>query len=472
MKQISKLLWEDYLLTYDLIVIGAGASGLVAAIAAARGGCRVLVIEKKEAAGKKILATGNGKCNYTNMLQTDKCYRSEDINFVMKVLSSFDVHKTINFFRELGIYPKEKNGYLYPNSEQASSVVKVLMMECARVNVEFSFNETVRAIKEPFFTVICEALEYKGPAAKTIAADINNKKMNNKALSKGDNQKRMSRSGQEIIIKKKSYYAKNIILAAGGCASPKLGSDGSGFILAKALGHNIIKPLPALVQLRSSEKFCKSLSGVRTEAVVELFADDKLTAKEFGEVLFTDYGISGIPVLQISRFAAKALDCGRRVFLKLDFLPAMTKHELSALIADRCCFNPDRTIEEMMTGLINNKLSYVIIRQAKLDPGKLSGRMSRKELDLLAGCIKEFIMQIIGTNSFEEAQVCAGGIDTAEVDAATMESRLVKGLYFAGEILDVDGTCGGYNLQWAWSSGYLAGASVAKAVADKDKYQG
>lgn len=455
-------------MTYDLIVIGAGASGLVAAIAAARSGCRVLVIEKKEAAGKKILATGNGKCNFTNLLQTDKCYRSEDIEFAMKVLSSFDVHKTISFFRELGIYPKEKNGYLYPYSEQSSSVVKVLMMECARLNVEFSFNETVRAIKEPLFTVICDALEYKAPAAKTSAADKNNTRKDNKALSKGNNLKRMSRSGQEIITKKKSYYAKKIILAAGGCASPKLGSDGSGFLLAKALGHNIIKPLPALVQLRSPEKFCKNLAGVRTEAVVELFTDNKLCAKEYGEVLFTDYGISGIPVLQISRFAAKALDCDRRVSLKLDFLPAMTRQELSELLGERCSFNPDRTIEEMMTGLLNNKLSFSIIKQAKLEPDKLSGRVGRQELDLLAGCIKEFIMQINGTNSFEEAQVCAGGIDTSEVDADTMESRLIKGLYFAGEILDVDGTCGGYNLQWAWSSGYQAGAGAARAVADMD----
>lgn len=455
-------------MTYDLIVIGAGASGLVAAIAAARSGCRVLVIEKKETAGKKILATGNGKCNFTNMLQTDKCYRSEDIDFVLKVLSSFDVHKTIDFFRELGIYPKEKNGYLYPNSEQASSVVKVLMMECARLNVKFSFNETVRAIKEPLFTVICEALEIKSPAANTSATDKRDKKKDNKALSKGNELKRMSRSGQEIIIKKKSYYAKKVILAAGGCAYPKLGSDGSGFLLAKALGHNIIKPLPALVQLRSAEKFCKNLAGVRTEAAVELFADNKLCAKEYGEVLFTDYGISGIPVLQISRFAAKALDCDSRVYLKLDFLPAMTRQELSRLLGERCSFNPDRTIEEMMTGLLNNKLAFAIIKQASLEPNKLSGRMSRQELDLLSGCIKEFIMQINGTNSFEEAQVCAGGIDTAEVDSATMQSRLVKGLYFAGEILDVDGTCGGYNLQWAWSSGYLAGASAARALAGKD----
>lgn len=433
-------------MTYDIIVVGAGASGLVAAIAAARSGCRVLVIEKKEAAGKKILATGNGKCNFTNMLQTDKCYRSEDINFAMKVLSSFDVYRTINFFRELGIYPKDKNGYLYPNSEQASSVVKVLMMECERLNVEFSFNESVKEVKEPFFTVICEKTEYKAPAA--------------------------SKAGRETVIKRKSYFARKIIVAAGGCASPKLGSDGSGFLLAKALGHNIIKPLPALVQLKSPEKFCKNLAGVRTEADVELIAGDRLLAKEYGEVLFTDYGISGIPVLQISRFAAKALDSGRSVSIKLDFLPSITKKELTLLLKERCGFNPDKSAENMMIGLLNNKLSCAIIKQAGIRPDTLSGRISRHELDLLAGCIKEFTMRINGTNGFEQAQVCAGGIDTAEVDAATMESRLLKGLYFAGEIMDVDGTCGGYNLQWAWSSGYLAGASAAKALADKKSITG
>jgi len=446
-----------FFLTYDVIVIGAGASGLVAAIAAARCGCRVLVIEKKDAAGKKILATGNGKCNFTNLLQTPECYRSDDIDFVMKVLSSFDVHKTISFFKELGILPKERNGYLYPNSEQASSIVKVLTMECRKLNVEFRFNESVREIKKPLFTVVTEAIEYGKPAPDTVKKV----KADNRAFSINKNLKKDNKNDQ-AIIKKNSYYGKKIILAAGGCASPKHGSDGSGFRLAESFGHNIIKPLPALVQLKSPEKYCKTISGVRTEAAVELFADESLLAGEKGEVLFTDYGISGIPILQVSRFAAKALDNNQKVTIRLDLLPSLTDKELMELLNERIRKNPDKNIEEMMVGLLNHKLAYVIIKEAGLDPGKLSAVMSRQEISRLAACIKDFTMRINGTNSFENAQVCAGGVDTSEVDANTMESRRVKGLYFAGEVLDVDGTCGGYNLQWAWSSGYLAGLSAGK----------
>lgn len=447
-------------MTYDVIIIGAGASGLVAAITAARAGSSVLVIEKKDTAGKKILATGNGKCNFTNLVQKPECYRSEDIDFAIKVLSAFDVHKTISFFKELGILPKEKNGYLYPNSEQASSIVKALMLECRKLNVQFMFNETVRAVKEPLFTVITEAIQYDTPS---VSVNENKHDMlNNKASLKNNKSKNIkNKSSQEAIIKNKSYFAKNVILASGGCASPKLGSDGSGYTLARFFGHTVIKPLPALVQLRSPDKFCKTASGVRTEAEVELFANNKPIAEEKGEILFTDYGISGIPILQISRFAAKALDCGKKVFIKLDLLPVMNRTELFELLQERIKRNPDRTVEEMMVGLLNHKLAYVIIKEAKLDPGKLSGEISTKELNALTAGIKEFIMNINATNTFEDAQVSAGGIATADVDAKTMESKLVKGLYFAGEILDVDGTCGGYNLQWAWSSGYLAGFGAA-----------
>lgn len=407
-------------MTYDLIIIGAGASGLVAAIAAAGCKSKVLVIEKKDTAGKKILATGNGKCNFTNLVQKPECYRSEDISFVMKVLSAFDLNRTIAFFDDIGILAKERNGYLYPNSEQASSVVKALTMECRKLNVEFCYNEAVIDIKQPFYTVITETTDSK----------------------------------------RNSYYAKSLIIACGGCASPKLGSDGSGYKLARALGHTIIKPLPALVQLRAADKYCKTVSGVRTEAVVKLFAANKMLAEEKGEVLFTDYGISGIPILQISRFAAKALDNNKELHIKLDLLPILTAKELHNKLKDRIKLNPDRSTEEVLVGLLNHKLAYVIIKEAGLDPYKISARLTGQELSSLAGKIKEFVIHIKATNSFEDAQVCAGGVATAEIDADSMESKLHKGLYFAGEIIDVDGTCGGYNLQWAWSSGYLAGSSA------------
>lgn len=430
---------------YDVIIIGAGASGLTAAISAARQGSKVLVIEQKDKAGKKILATGNGKCNYTNLFQAPECYRSNDSAFVMKVLSCFDVHQTIEFFKELGIYPKEKDGYLYPNSEQAMSVVQVLLFECERLGVTFAYKNRVTAIKKPDFTVLTE---------QTILLEPSTGKKENKKSSKAE----VAASSIQSV----TYYGKKLILAAGGCASPKLGSDGSGFTLATGYGHRLIKPLPALVQLKSSEKFCKTLSGVRTVAKVEVYGGTNLLSKEEGEILFTDYGISGIPILQLSRFAAKALDQGNKVNLTIDFLPELTKDDIRKLLQERIQCNSNKSLEEMLVGLFNHKLSYILILQAGLDPNKKVKAINPKETDVLINQIKDFKMKISDTNSFENAQVCTGGISTNEIDETTMESKLIHNLFLTGELIDVDGTCGGYNLQWAWSSGYLAGKAAGK----------
>lgn len=405
-------------MVYDVIIVGAGASGLMAAITAARQGSSVLVLEQKDKAGKKILATGNGKCNFTNKFQALECYRSDDSAFAMKVLSCFDTTRTLSFFEELGICPKERDGYYYPNSEQAASIVSVLMLECIKLKISFSYNETVKSIKKPYFTVLTEVL------------------------------------GQ---AQSKTYQAKRVVLSTGGCASPKLGSDGSGYQLAKSLGHRIIKPLPALVQLKSPDKYCKTVSGVRTNAAVAAYAGKAMLAKEEGEIIFTDYGISGIPVMQISRYVAKALDHGDKVTLSLDFLPEVPKTEITLMLQKRIKQNPSKTMEELLLGILNHKLSYIIIKEAGLDPIKQSKSVTLPEIEKIAAGIKEFRMNINDTNSFENAQVCAGGAATEEINSDTMESKLVHGLYLTGELVDVDGTCGGYNLQWAWSSGYLAG---------------
>lgn len=428
---------------YDVIIIGAGASGLTAAISAARQGSRVLVLEQKEKAGKKLLATGNGKCNFTNLFQAPECYRSGDNSFAWKVLSSFDVKRTISFFEELGIYPRERDGYLYPNSEQALSVLQVLLFECERLKVTISCNERVTAIKKPDFTVYTE---------QTVPIDPDLKKKNNK------NPKSLTASPVKI----NTYEGNKLILAAGGCASPKLGSDGSGYSLAEGFGHRIIKPLPALVQLKSPEKFCKTLSGVRTASKITLYHDKELLAKEAGEILFTDYGISGIPVLQVSRYASIALDKGEKVHLCIDFLPELEHDRVLKLIKERIQRNGNKTLEQMLVGLFQYKLSYIMILSAGLDPYKKVNIVKPQEIEALVKQIKEFIMRIHDTNSFENAQVSAGGIATAEINATTMESKLCKNLYLSGEVIDVDGTCGGYNLQWAWSSGYLAGLSAGR----------
>ncbi len=407
---------------YDVIIIGAGASGLMAAITAAGSGSSVLVLERKEKAGKKILATGNGKCNFTNLVQEPECYRSDDSAFAMKVLSCFDVKKTLAFFEELGIYPKERDGYYYPNSEQAASVLQVLLKECERLGVRMQYNEQVIEIMEPEYTVVTK----------------------------------------DIDQKQRSYHCEKLILAAGGCASPQLGSDGSGYELARKLGHTVIKPLPALVQLKSPNKNCRTVSGVRTFAKVTAVADGKLLTEETGEIIFTDYGISGIPILQISRYIVKALDAGRKTWLKLDFLKDLSAETVLSILKKRISRNPDLTYEEMLVGLLNHKLNYILIKETGADPTILVGKVTERELQALIRQLKEYELPINATNSFENAQVCAGGINTGEIDPSTMESRLHKKLYFTGELVDVDGTCGGYNLQWAWSSGFVAGKAAGK----------
>ncbi len=412
---------------YDVIIVGAGASGLVAAIAAAERGSSVLIIEHKEKAGKKILATGNGKCNFTNIYQATECYRSNDSTFAMKVLSNFDNINTIHFFERLGIVPRDRDGYIYPNSEQANSIVSVLLMKCGELNIDIRYNEKVIDISEPDFNVT------------TIKAD------NIRA----------------------NYQANALILATGGCASPKLGSDGSGYILTKAFGHKIIKPLPALVALKSPDKFCRTVSGVRTGAKAFIYADMELLMEDEGEIIFTDYGVSGIPIMQISRYASRALDEGKSVYLSLDLFLHSTFEELIDMLMKRCYNNPYKTTEQMMVGMLNHKLNYIIIKEARLNPEIPCHILTKSDIIKLARLIKGLKVRINNTNTFDFAQVTSGGVSTLEIDPITMVSKLKEGLYLTGELIDVDGACGGYNLQWAWSTGYIAGNHASSYALNK-----
>lgn len=401
----------------NVIIVGGGASGLVAGIFAARGGHKVTILEHKDKIGKKILATGNGKCNYTNLVQLPECYRSNDPSFPMKVMPAFGVHETLDFFRQLGIYPKEREGYVYPNSEQGACVVQVLAMELKQLKVTVCLEVHVEHI-----------IKYKNSFKLTT--------------NKGD------------------FTGEQVILAAGGCASPNHGSDGSGYLLAKELGHKIIRPLPALVQLKSKENYFKTLAGVRTEAYIKLFVNDKLIAEEKGELLIANYGVSGIPIFQLSRFAAKALSERKVVELKIDFLPSLNWKDTFDLISERMRSNPKKTAEESLVGLFNNKLGFVMLKEAGIDPALDCEKIIKNNVTDLVNQIKEWKIPIYDTNSFEQAQVSAGGVDTTEITPSTMESKLVKGLYLTGELVDVDGTCGGYNLQWAWTTGAVAGMSL------------
>lgn len=401
----------------DIAVIGGGAAGMAAAVTAARGGAVVGIIEHNNRIGKKILVTGNGKCNYTNAVQAPSCYRGDNPSFVKGALSQFTVQDTLSFFEELGIVPMEKNGYYYPASQTATAVLEVLRMELIHLGVKMITDTHVTAVRK-------------------------------------------EKSGFVIETDKENFRACKVILAAGGCAAKMHGSDGSGYIIAKKLGHTVTETVPALTALSLEGNYTKSWKGVRVQGHISLYTglQTKVAlADERGELQLVDYGISGIPVFQISRYAAKALKNHEEVFLAIDFMPDMTKEEFMQLFYRRLRQTPYKTLGEQMIGMFHKPLAGVFVKRAHLSGAMPSGKLTDKQVTHLVEVIKNMQVRVTAVNGFDKAQVTAGGINTEEINECTMESRIVKDLYFAGEIIDIDGTCGGYNLQWAWSSGVVAG---------------
>ncbi|MCT4597897.1 MAG: NAD(P)/FAD-dependent oxidoreductase [Vallitalea sp.] len=402
-----------------VIIIGGGASALVAAIIAARNGAKVTILERKDRVGKKILATGNGRCNMTNIKCTSSNFHGGNETFINKILAQFDVNNTLEFFKELGSYPLvEDNGKVYPNSLQASSILDNLRYEIERLKITVECNAEVIKIEQS----------------------------NNFIVYTKDNKK---------------YYGNKVILATGGKSTPDLGSNGSGYLLAKSLGHTLIKPIPSLVQLKSDAKFLKQIKGVKINgdaAVVD--EEHNILRKEYGEILFTDYGISGPPILQLSRIASSRVSNNKNVIVDIDFMPKVCFEQLDTILLDRLTAMPYKTISDNFIGFVNKRLIPIIIKEAGIEINKKSSDISKKERNKLVSILKKFSINIIGTNQWNQSQVTAGGIDVNEVDSNTLESKITKGIYFAGEILDVDGDCGGFNLQWAWSTGAIVGRSV------------
>lgn len=401
---------------YDVIIIGAGASGLMAAATAASKGARVALLEHKDDIGKKILATGNGRCNFTNTdMSVNKFHGSKSL--IKNGLSQFNYADTIRFFKELGIPAYDNAGYIYPNSRQAASVVAAFRMELMRLHVDVKTGINITDIKP---------------------AD--------------------DRTGYCIQTDKGSFKSKRLIIACGLTASPKLGSDGSLFRQIEALGHHIQKPLPALCGFSCDGLNFKKITGVRCDATVASVIDGQMTEQNTGELQLADYGISGIPVFQISSLMSRALDKGQKVEVIIDFLPAFSDDELNGYIKDRSITTTDnRSLNEMLNGLLNNKLLLELIHKSGVSPDKKGRLLTDDDCKSLTRSIKHTAVSVKKPRGLEFAQVCAGGIYTKEIDVRTLESKIHPGLYFCGELLDVDGICGGYNLQWAWTSGYIAG---------------
>lgn len=404
-----------------VIVIGGGAAGMMAAISAKRLGADVTILEKNPRVGKKILATGNGRCNFTNINTDITYYNGKNPKFAYSALANFTVDDTLRFFEKLGIaYKVEDFGKVFPMSDQASSILDVFLYELNELGIN----------------VICDA----------FVKDIS--KNNNKFLIELENGK--------------SYHADRVIITTGGKAMPSSGSDGSGYDLAVKLGHNIINVFPALVQLMLEGSFFKRIEGVKFVGTAEIIHNNKSLVQDRGDILFGNYGVSGPPILQISRKAGELLNEGKDVYLKLCIMDMMTREELRALIKKRFQLNPKRPVDFSMVGLINKRLIPVVLKEAGIDDIKRPvNNLSAKEHESIVEILTDWRFKIRGTKSWPSAQVTAGGIDTKEINQDTMESKLVKGLFFAGEIIDIDGQCGGFNLQWAWSSGFVAGQNAA-----------
>lgn len=408
----------------QVLVAGAGASGLMAAIECAKSGKKVLVIEHKEKPGKKILATGNGKCNFTNSYFVPECFHSDRADLAWNALSIFGAEDSICYFEKLGVLVKEKNGYYYPNSGQAATILEALLHEAKRLGVTICCLEKLKNIEKK------EDLFYVETDSRMIKAE-------------------------------------KVILSVGGKAAPKLGTEGNGYKIARKFGHTVFPTVPALTGLQCQGTYFKDWAGIRTDGRIVIYIDGTAVAEDSGELQLTNYGVSGIPVFQISRFASKAFydkKDNRKVEVHLDFLPFMTKEDCIQWIEKAKQENPQKSVMELTSGMLNQKLSKIWLQQCNMAESEKIGAISKQQIEQMADVIKEWKLLVEDSNGFDQAQVTAGGISLEEIQMDTMESKKVKGLYFTGEILDVDGICGGYNLQWAWTSGYIAGQAAGGRV--------
>ncbi|MBQ8539869.1 MAG: aminoacetone oxidase family FAD-binding enzyme [Clostridia bacterium] len=396
---------------YDILIIGGGAAGLAAAVSARKenNNIKIGIVEKSDRVAKKIHATGNGRCNFTNMdIKSDYFYG--DRAFVEKILAQFGTEEALLFFKELGIMHRVEDNRVYPLSNQASAVADCLRLYLTENNVDF--------ITETFVS----ELERTPNGFKV-----------------GD------------------IEAKKVIVATGGKAQPNLGSDGSGYKLLEQFGHTPTPVRCALVSLKTENRITKLLKGVKVFARVTLFEKEKQVASDRGEMLFTDYGVSGIPVMQISRFAKKGM------ILEIDMLPDLSRKEALAEIYERVYNLPEREGAELFSGLVNKKIAIPMLKYAGVEKTSAKAKSFTDEnIRKCGGFLKKLQLPVLGDNGFENAQVSAGGIELSGFYPHSMESKLMPGLYAAGEILDVDAICGGYNLHWAWATGVLAGKSAAK----------
>lgn len=402
----------------EIAVIGGGASGLMAAITAKKSGKEVVILERKDRILKKVLITGNGRCNITNVNANISNYFGKNIFSVENILNKFTPQNTMDFFNGLGIVCNEENrGKVYPLSGQASSVVDALRFEAEKLGIKIETEFYVRKIEKDGFKF------------RIYSED------------------------------RKKIEAGRVIIAAGGQSYPELGSNGSGFELAKELGHSVTKLSPSIVQLKTEKNQVKGLQGIKTDVAVTAYGDNKKICTYDGELLFTDYGISGNVVFNISF----VMPLYKNVEFEIDFMEKFDYNELYEMLKERKRILSHLTMENYFNGMINKKLGQFLSKVSGIEKlSKPVKDLNDSDIRKLCTVLKKNRVKILETTGFKNAQVTAGGVSLDEVNTETLESKIVKGLYFSGEVLDVYGECGGFNLQWAWASGHIAGENAAK----------
>lgn len=394
----------------NVCVIGGGAAGMLAALTAAENGHRVLLLERQSRVGRKLLATGNGRCNLSNHHVSPAHYHG-GAGFCDFALSQFDVGETLQYFASLGLLTvSEASGRIYPMSNMAGSVLDVLRYALERPEIDLQTGQTVTAVR-------------KTPEGFSVKTETD------------------------------TFSARCLILAAGGAAGSKVGGGMDGYRLAKSLGHHRTALYPSLVQLKTDPTYPRALKGVKAQCGISICRGSQVLARNSGEVLFTEYGVSGPAIFDLSRSVSAG---GSDLTCLLNFFPDWEEAEVLHWLSQRQAAMAAHEASTLLTGSCHTRLGQMICKSAGFTNQRAAG-LTRDDLRRIARQATHFALPITGTCGFDQAQVTAGGLDTSEFDPRTLQSRLVPGLYACGELLDIDGDCGGYNLQWAWSSGRLAG---------------
>ena len=397
----------------NIVVIGAGASGIIAALVASKNN-KVILVDSCDKIGKKILLTGSGKCNYWNSNINIEQYNTDCIDNLNEILNQENIKSAYNLLEKMGIYPKIKNGYYYPYSNQATSVREIFEREIKKSNIILKTNFKVEQIikENNIFKII---------------------------------------SNNEIL------ECDKVILTTGSKAYSKTGSDGSGYMLASNLGHTINEVFPALTPLITNDSCTKDWENIRCDAKVSLYINKQKIKEEIGEIQLTKNGISGICTFNISALASKNLT--NNVEISISFLPYIDS--VFEFLQTRNELLKNKNIEELLESIFHYKLMFTILKRANINKNSKWEELTEREKIELCNQIENFKIKIIGTEDFEKSQVCTGGVSLKEINPITMESIIIPNLFLAGEILDVDGKCGGFNLAFAFITGYLAGGNIS-----------